>query len=523
MALLTRVKPRVRFAVLGASVDQVEFARQLLRAVGDTFPEHRRTLPESIVRAPARSGGPFSVRYETPTVDFEHVVRDPEDLETSVESVLVLIDASTGRSPGLEAQLLAASDATVQHVVTAFVNLDPFHDETDLELLDLEVREAVADHLPWTTISATSPFRFVHWELTFENTAPLIAAMFALADMEAPGAVAEAVPAPERDTADGELVPVWFGTNRAVSRDGAFGARRDLEALHLGRGTVHVPRGHRFGSVGGSWWSRLVRRNRDAPIEVIEIEELSHADFANELGEWLDHEVTGERRALVYLHGFNTSFDEALIRAAQIGYDLKFDGAVAVFSWPSRGEIRDYLYDLDSARMSDDQFVEFLRTLRERVGVTRIDLLAHSMGNVVYAEAVSGLVRAARADGVRIGAVLLAAPDLDIDEFRHVAQQYPSVAADSTLYVSRRDRALRWAGRFRAAQRAGLAPPVTVVPTAHTIEVSNVDISHLGHGYYASAADVLRDMRAVLDGIRDPGRRMRLALDDTGQYWAFVK
>ena len=71
-------------------------------------------------------------------------------------------------------------------------------------------------------------------------------------------------------------------------------------------------------------------------------------------------------RALIFVHGFNVSFDNALFRAAQIAYDLNFDGPVFLFSWPSRGEagalgsvlaIRHYPYDRESA----DEAVQFRR------------------------------------------------------------------------------------------------------------------------------------------------------------------
>ncbi len=37
------------------------------------------------------------------------------------------------------------------------------------------------------------------------------------------------------------------------------------------------------------------------------------------------------------MHGYNTSFDNALYRTAQIAYDLDFDGATFLYSWPSGG------------------------------------------------------------------------------------------------------------------------------------------------------------------------------------------
>ena len=37
----------------------------------------------------------------------------------------------------------------------------------------------------------------------------------------------------------------------------------------------------------------------------------------------------------VFIHGYNNGFDYALFRTAQIAYDLKYDGAPFLYSWPS--------------------------------------------------------------------------------------------------------------------------------------------------------------------------------------------
>ena len=39
---------------------------------------------------------------------------------------------------------------------------------------------------------------------------------------------------------------------------------------------------------------------------------------------------------LVFVHGYNVDFDNAVRRAGQLAYDLNFDGPTFLFSWPSR-------------------------------------------------------------------------------------------------------------------------------------------------------------------------------------------
>lgn len=56
-----------------------------------------------------------------------------------------------------------------------------------------------------------------------------------------------------------------------------------------------------------------------------------------------------ERRAFIFVHGFNNSFEDAARRTAQIAFDVKFDGVPLFYSWPSKGKALDYVYDTNNA------------------------------------------------------------------------------------------------------------------------------------------------------------------------------
>ena len=64
-----------------------------------------------------------------------------------------------------------------------------------------------------------------------------------------------------------------------------------------------------------------------------------------------------QKHLTIFIHGYNTSFDDALRRAGQISYDLRFGGATYVFSWPASNN---YFADYDTARKSIDNFHDFL-------------------------------------------------------------------------------------------------------------------------------------------------------------------
>jgi esterase/lipase superfamily enzyme len=67
------------------------------------------------------------------------------------------------------------------------------------------------------------------------------------------------------------------------------------------------------------------------------INELSRGNVVATTDEDLTRAKSNPDEALVFIHGFNNSFEDALRRAGQLAYDLRFDGPVFAFSWSSEG------------------------------------------------------------------------------------------------------------------------------------------------------------------------------------------
>ena len=63
---------------------------------------------------------------------------------------------------------------------------------------------------------------------------------------------------------------------------------------------------------------------------------------------------------------------------------------------------------------------------------------------------------------------------------------------------SGKDKALATSGIIHDRPRVGYFPPIKVFKGVDTVEVSNVDLSWLGHGYFADARDLLQDMHKLL-------------------------
>jgi esterase/lipase superfamily enzyme len=149
-------------------------------------------------------------------------------------------------------------------------------------------------------------------------------------------------------------------------------------------------------------------------------------------------------KVVVFVHGFNTRFDDAVYRFVQIVYDSKSPAVPVLFTWPSRGEmkLRAYNYDRESANYSRDALEELLDNLGRNPGVSEINILAHSMGNWVTLEALrSRYIRPGRATD-KIKNVMLVAPDVDIDVFRTQIRRMGPKRPQFSLFVSQDDQAL---------------------------------------------------------------------------------
>ena len=160
---------------------------------------------------------------------------------------------------------------------------------------------------------------------------------------------------------DWDVVPVFYGTDRA-SEPGAKRVQYGFERgrrLELGRALVTVPRAHQVPQIERPWAMHLpfieakiagIDEDPKRHFTMREIKVLSREQFLAEVAARLRRSQSFKDHAVVFVHGYNTAFDYAVYRTAQIAYDLKFDGVPFLFSWPSVGKMASYTYDHESAR-----------------------------------------------------------------------------------------------------------------------------------------------------------------------------
>ena len=164
--------------------------------------------------------------------------------------------------------------------------------------------------------------------------------------------------------------------------------------------------------------------------------------FVQALNAQLALRPPGSRNVFLFVHGFNTMFAEAVYRAAQLAHDSKAPGVPVLFTWASRGKATAYVYDLNSATAARDALEHTLRLLL-RSNAEKVNVLAHSMGNWVTVEAfrqirISGDLPPAN----RIGMIVLAAPDIDIDVFKSQLRRFGKPQKPFYVVLSQDDRAL---------------------------------------------------------------------------------
>jgi esterase/lipase superfamily enzyme len=285
---------------------------------------------------------------------------------------------------------------------------------------------------------------------------------------------------------------ILYATNRTIADEKVFTPKRygKEAAAHVtyGAAQVNIPvEAHRKGELEvPSWWS-----NRD-PRKHFLVETLS--EFSVE--EFQKQTAQGD--VLLVVHGYNTSFEFAVLRAAQLVHDLEFPGQGVAFSWPSAASTTGYWHDEEQVDKSAAALVEVFEKLlaAPRDTPRQLHVIAHSMGNRVFLNAVR-LYHLKHPDAEPfLGQVALAAPDIDGASFAALLPSVQRLAKHVTFYYCSSDRALVASRTVHQDKPVGLGP--WFAEGIETINSDNANTEMLGHGYYASSHPLLIDLRLLL-------------------------
>jgi esterase/lipase superfamily enzyme len=213
-------------------------------------------------------------------------------------------------------------------------------------------------------------------------------------------------------------------------------------------------------------------------------------------------DATNGRDVLLYVHGYNETFESAVRSASQLSHALEFQGKTALFTWPSGGKLLDYGYDRESALWSREGFVQALRALVNNPTVGRIHIVAHSMGTFLTLEGLREL-RQETDVSARIGAVVFASPDIDIDAFEQTVSKLGPLAKRMTLIIDPGDRALAVSARIAGGvARAGAADRARLEALGVRVaDTAGRGWSMLRHDLFLSDSEVTQVVRRAMDRV----------------------
>ncbi|MCL4067085.1 alpha/beta fold hydrolase [Pseudomonas sp. GX19020] len=337
----------------------------------------------------------------------------------------------------------------------------------------------------------------------------LVLAVLACAPRPGPDVL---LPVADGTVPDATTKRVWMVTTRARDPVSAwsFGSGR-APSPDYGYFDISVPPDHKPGAI--EW----PKGRPDPATDFVTLGQVSLAPraFLQDLG----HEQTG-----VYVHGFNTSFQEALYRLAQLSADAHVPGNPVLFSWPSQAHVAGYIADRDGADYSRSALAGLLSDLsRGRKTAEPVMVLGHSMGGRLTMEALRQLKLEGRSDVLDRLEVILAAPDIDLDMFREQMAVIGQLKHPLTVLVSSDDKALAFSARL-AARRERLGTVDVKDPAirelARRMGIRIIDITDLpsddpAHSRYVSLLSGAGEnaVTNVFQGLRQAGA---YALDQLG-------
>lgn len=306
---------------------------------------------------------------------------------------------------------------------------------------------------------------------------------------------------------------VWFGTDRAEPEDEFenFSGERGKE-LSWGRVEVSIPDTHSVGVIESPAWYRVFNReDRTDFVVVLDVQKFDGVtQFVTDV-----KRKTEAVEALVFIHGFNVPFNDAAKRVAQLAYDLKFEGVPLLYSWPSAGQETAYLKDADTIIWTRAHLYQFLQTVVSDLGLQKVHLVAHSMGNRALLDVLASAEFETGDRSAGIHQLVMAAPDVGAGIFKQLAERFSANVERATLYTSSKDLAIIASKKFNQTPRAG--GTLTVVDGVDTIDATAAKTSFLGHSYYGTS--ILDDLFDLIKHDLAPDNRFGLKKNADPIYW----
>jgi esterase/lipase superfamily enzyme len=301
-----------------------------------------------------------------------------------------------------------------------------------------------------------------------------------------------------RTPAAREVAMLTAATRAAVEDPGVrFGGERTLTPRFAAL-SISIPPTHKTGEIT---WPQAGRGDPATTFAATRFEAIPQERAAEALRDVVRR--TGKRHVLLFVHGYNTRYDEAVFRFAQIVHDAGAPVTPVLFSWASWGTLTSYPYDRESAAIARDGLETVLATLAREPAVGQVTVLAHSMGGWLTLEALRQMAIREKTISAKITDVMLAAPDVDVDVAAAQGRALQSARnrPKLTLFTSADDRALSasrllWGSRDRLGALDPTQEPYRSNLKRYGVEVFDLTKDSgedsLNHGKFASNPAVVQ-------------------------------
>jgi esterase/lipase superfamily enzyme len=212
------------------------------------------------------------------------------------------------------------------------------------------------------------------------------------------------------------------------------------------------------------------------------------------------------RPLVVFVHGFNNSFETAAERAALYAHDLQPDVSTkaAIFSWPSHEKLFGYFGDEDSVLVNQDRARQVLEILRTHDSASPVVLIGHSMGCRVLTfalrdiELINSKGKTPKLGHAEFAQLILIEPDVDKEYFRINIARLRAICGHVTVYASNHDNALRFSNFLHGDPREGELGTQGLAKKIDVIDASAAKADWIGHAY--DSPQLFEDIRALLHG-----------------------
>ena len=317
----------------------------------------------------------------------------------------------------------------------------------------------------------------------------------------------------------------YYSTNRNVIKGNKFG-NKTTNSIVYGYVDVSIPSSkyHTKGSMESpKWWKLELRSDPNKHVHVHERKILDKKTFIDSLNK-VDNLTN---TALVFIHGYNVEFMEAVKRGAQLSHDINFKGKTISFSWPSKGKISKYLSDTESIQVSKHLFKEFVETIIQESNLEKIHFIAHSMGSRALTFLIEDFLGDKPEYKDKIGELVFCAPDISQIEFKRVIENTEERSQIITLYASSDDLALKASKFFNGYNRAGEgAEKLMILNKVESIDATGIDSGILRHSYHTTVKEILNDLYTLINLKKRAFERtfnLNEVIEPRGKYWNFIK